>query len=152
VIDKNLKAASFEGLVPGTILDAKTIFPQTTYKGPQRDDEDYSHVLQLAFEEHACVITSDYAMIGKAERFHSYVVGHRGDRCMNGVIVLQGSLADALASVKRFRSGTTRVRMPGAGGVPFRVDLGEVYWTNLGLNLRASPPTVCELCKCAFTN
>jgi hypothetical protein len=151
VLDKGFDRDGLGSLLPGYCIEARTTFPTATYKGSHSEDEDFSHILQLAFERHACVISSDYAMIEKARRFHSLVVGHRGDRCMDGVIVLPAQLLSAQRALRDFRNGKPRVEIPGFEGEPFTVALSDVADSNLGLNLRAPNPTVGELCSCPWT-
>lgn len=148
VIDKNLSVEQI-GL-PGTLIDAKTRRPASTYKGPQRDDEDFADVLQLAFEERACIVSADAAMIEKARKFHTYVVGHKGDRCLDGVIIVPLSMIQAREALKRFLDGRTRISIPGYRGKPFIVSLNDVEGANLGINLRAAPPSAVELCSCPW--
>lgn len=152
VIDKNLNAEALARVLPGSVIDSKTTKPRATYKGSHRDDEDYAHILQLAFEREACVVTSDYAMIGKAHRFHRFVTGHSGMRCMNGVIIVPDGLTAAIKTLEELRNGKKRIRVIGFQGRPFFADLFEVDASNLGVNLRATSPTVIELCDCPFTS
>jgi hypothetical protein len=151
-VDKNLSAEELTKVLPGKVIDAKTTTPKATYKGSNREDEDYYHILQLAFEREACVVTSDYAMIGKARTFHGLVMGHSGGRCMNGVIVVPDSTSSAARALESFRAGKTRVKVIGYKSKPFFADFFQVDASNLGVNLRATPTTVVELCDCPFTN
>jgi hypothetical protein len=152
VIDKNFNAQAFMSVLPGNVIDSKTTMPKATYKGSHSEDEDFAHILQLAFERQACVITSDYAMIGKANMFHSLVMGFSGNRCMNGVIVLPNNETAAIRAIRNLRSGTTRIEAIGFKSKPFLVDFERVDGANLGINLRADAPTAIELCSCPFTH
>ncbi len=134
------------------MIDSKTTMPKATYKGSHSEDEDFAHILQLAFERQACIVTSDYAMIGKANAFHALVMGFSGNRCMNGVIVLPNNERAAVGAIKKLRSGKTRIEVIGFKDKPFLVDFERVDEANLGVNLRAETPTAIELCSCPFTH
>lgn len=148
VVDKGLSPKALSRYVPATFIDAKTKKAPQVYKGHDAD-EDYA-VLDVAFWAHAAVLTADYAMIGKAKKYHKYVEGHAADRCLNGVVVVPSSEMHAKKVLAAFRVGRLRVTMAGFRGEPFAVTWNDISGDNLAVNLRANPPTGAELCNCPW--
>ncbi len=59
VVNKPFDEKTLAQLFDGVSRTAKTARPQTKYEGRQQHDEDFSHLLQLTFEEYSTVVTDE---------------------------------------------------------------------------------------------
>lgn len=124
---------------------AKTARPQSAYEGDHPDDEDFTHVLQLAWEDYAIVITADGAFFEKAKQFQDELKKRKKDRCFRGILLLPKQRDEQVRLLTAFLDGGLTVRLQGSSEV---VTLNDVYENNLGVDLRDRVPVAIELCRC----
>ena len=70
VVDKHVDPTACARLLsPASVTAADGWKPRSRYVGPEPNDEDRAHVLQLAFERDATLLTSDGGLLVKAVDF-----------------------------------------------------------------------------------
>ncbi len=145
VFDKHTDPSAFADLLPGwTLLSAARSKPKLRYSGVFSDDEDYSHVLQLAWENDATLITCDGSMIEKATDFNH--CGSRG-HYLSGVVVLPPGRDRQRKTFAAFLDRKIQIANLERGEDP----LEALRQGNFGVDLRAKQPEGLELCNCPFT-
>lgn len=145
VVDKHLDGDLLASIVGRRPISATTIRPTRAYKGEHADDEDYAHVLQLAWENEAALLSADGEMIAKALAFEKQY--RKAEDCLRGVIVLGARQDEQVDALRRFVQGETVPIATRKGDViPRSLDELEDY--NIGLDLRQDPPRVVHLCTC----
>jgi hypothetical protein len=147
VLDKHLDSAALGEVVGRNALSATNHRPQRKYRGDGADaaDEDFYHILLLAWEEMAPLLTSDREMIEKAKRFPKQYP--REESCLRGVILLPPFRQEQLAILRRFVAGEVPIIASRKGGIVPK-SLNEIELFNLGLDLCKDHPRVVELCGC----
>jgi hypothetical protein len=149
VLDKHLDEKSLSILFASAVRTAKTARPQSAYEGDHPDDEDFTHVLQLAWEDYALVITADGAFFEKAQHFQDELRKRKKDRCLRGVLIVPKQRDEQVRLLRAFIDGTLEVRCKGRPGGEV-VTLSEVSTLDLGVDFREKVPRAVELCKCEW--
>jgi hypothetical protein len=147
VVDKHIAADMVAPLLTRRPINATTARPTRPYRGEYAGDEDFSHVLQLGWENEAVVLTADGEMIEKALRFEKQFP--KAESCLRGVIVLPPGKQAQLAALRRFivDGADMPIPKPNDGTAPPNVlDVIEDY--NLGVDLRKTVPRIIYLCDC----
>lgn len=134
VCDKHVSAPFLAPiLTPATVTPAAERQTRYAYVGADQHDEDRAHVLQLAFERDATLLTADDAMLEKAYNFGP--CGSRNHR-LGGVIVLPPGKDQQIRS---FADGTLRIPGVDAG------DFAFIWRENLGIDLRSPHPSAVDM-------
>lgn len=141
LIDKHLDQGALAAeLAPAPVMSPVNRVPRIEHVGPERLDEDRYHVLQLAFERDATLLTADAGILKKARNFGPWWSnGH----VFGGVIVLPLGKQSQIVAVRSFKDGSLTVRGVEPG------DFEYIWHQNLGVDLRHKPPVGVELCDCA---
>jgi hypothetical protein len=143
VCDKHIDLESLLDALPsGTpVIDSSTTRPKLKYCGIDPADEDRNHVLQLAFERDATLITSDRRMIEKSLNFGP--CGSHGHR-LGGVIVLPVGKTRRFTALVKLWDGA--IPALGVGRPAFQ----RIWEDDLGVDLTLKLPTAVELCDCLW--
>ena len=149
ILDKHLDEKALATLFRSAVRTAKKASPRSPYEGLQEDDEDFFHVLQLAWEDYALVITGDGAFFGKAKQFQDELPKRKKDRCLCGVIIVPKVRDEQVRLLSALIGGDMQVRLRGRPGGEL-VALTEIAEENLGVDLRDKVPYAIELCRCAY--
>lgn len=149
ILDKHLDEKALATLFRSAVRTAKKASPRSPYEGLQADDEDFFHVLQLAWEDYALVITGDGAFFGKAKQFQDELPKRKKDRCLCGVIIVPKVRDEQVRLLSALIGGDMQVRLRGRPGGEL-VALTEIAEENLGVDLRDKVPYAIELCRCAY--
>jgi hypothetical protein len=149
VLDKALDAKALSRLFNSVVRSAKTARPVMTYQGLQHHDEDFTDVLQLAFEEYATVVTSDGAFFDKVRQFQAERPRRQKNRCFNGVLLVSTVKALQISSLTSFLEGHLEVRCKGKPNGEI-VTISDVAEFNIGVDLRAKSPRAIALCDCPW--
>jgi hypothetical protein len=143
VLDKSLDEATLKPLFAASVRTAKIARPSTPYEGEHPNDEDFTHVLMVSWEDYALTITSDGAFFEKARQFQDGLARRKRDRCMRGVIIVPKWRDEQVRLLRAFIDGSLTVRYKGRP-----VTLEDVAAWNLGVDLRTKVPVAIELCDC----
>lgn len=145
VVDKHIDGTALGNLIGRTLINAATETPTRKYRGHFNEDEDFSHVLMLAWQNEAPLLTADRAMIEKAMKFPRQFP--KEESCLRGVVVIPPSKEEQVAVIRAFLSGEKPVIANRKGGiVPKNFDDIENY--NFGLDLCQIAPRVVDICAC----
>ena len=150
VCDKHMDPELLTRYFGRLVLNAQGCRPRTRYVGNCPHDEDFTDVLQLAWEEYAPLVTADGALIEKVRVFQAELPKKWRDRCFNGVIVLPARHREQEVALKRFVSGTLSVRCVIHRTRGFNATLEAIDDANLGVDLTAKQPRALELCTCPW--
>jgi hypothetical protein len=149
VTDKHLDGAAIGRVLGRFVMSAASHKPTNKhpYRGKHQDDEDYTEVLQLAWENECPLLTGDAAMIEKAREFRLQFPKVGEERCLRGVIILPTPKGDQLRVLERFQAGKIELIRSGSGhAIPQGIDDVETF--NVGIDLRKNRPKVVWLCDC----
>jgi hypothetical protein len=149
IIDKHLDPEAMGKAVGRFAMSAATHAPQSKYRGSHPTDEDYDHVLQLAWENQALLLSRDGAMIKKAIQFRRDLPRIGEERCLRGVLVLPLHKADQVAALRDFLAGKLEI-VRSRAGIPIPESLDDVEDGNFGIDLRQARPKAIELCDCEW--
>ena len=145
VCDKHLDAEAIGGVLGRIGRSAQDFKPSRPYRGEFSHDEDFSDVLQLAWEYEVVLVTADSKMIEKALRFEKQMP--RAESCLRGVLVVPRDKSEQLKSLHRFASGEI-VAVASRKGDAVPKSLYDVEDYNVALDLRRESPLVVHLCEC----
>ncbi len=147
VTDKHIDGAAVGRALGRSFMSATTCKPQTEYNGEHQDDEDFTDVLQLAWENECPLLTCDGAMIEKAREFRLQFPKIGEERCLRGVLVLPVGKNEQIRVLTQFQAGRIDLIRCGKGHpIPSSIDDVESY--NVGIDLRKPRPQVMWLCDC----
>ena len=150
VADKHVGVDRLVPILPvRRITSAQLSKPDILYSGTHKNDEDYYHVLQLAFENYATLLTSDGGMPSKARAFQDEQPKRERDRCFRGIIILPRDADAQVQALEVVAKGNCHPSKP--GGLPDGpVLLHQVDDFNLTLDLRggAGNAKLSHLCDC----
>ena len=149
ILDKHLDEKVLATLFSSAVRTAKKAAPRSPYEGLQADDEDFFHVLQLAWEDYALIVTADGAFFEKAKQFQDELPKRKKDRCLRGVIIVPKVRDEQVRLLSALIGGAMQVRLKGRPGGEL-IALTEIAEENLGLDLRDKAPYAIELCRCAY--
>jgi hypothetical protein len=145
VVDKHIDGDALGALIGRKPINAAMTRPTRQYRGDFADDEDFSQVLMLAWQNEAVLLSADGEMIKKALKFSRQYP--KNESCLRGVVIIPPSKKDQIAVLRAFISGNTQVIANAKGGfVPKSFDEIEDY--NFGLDLRKTAVRVVNLCDC----
>jgi hypothetical protein len=145
IADKHLDSVALGEIVRRTAVSATRQRPVRKYRGDFADDEDFYHILLLAWETMAPLLTADHEMIDKALRFPKQYP--KEECCLRGVLILPHFKQDQVAVLSRFMAGAIPIIASRKGGI-IPATLDEIALYNLGLDLRKEHPRVVDLCSC----
>lgn len=145
VVDKHLDGEALAAILGRRAMSAAMVKPKRKYVGRYADDEDFSDVLYLAWENEVAAISADGALIDKACRFERQLP--KAECCLRGVIVLPLGKAAQVAILRRFVDGKL-VPIATRKGDAIPRTLLELEDYNIGIDLRQDPPRVIHLCDC----
>jgi hypothetical protein len=149
ILDKHLDEKALALLFSSAVRTAKKASPRSPYEGLQANDEDFFHVLQLAWEEYALIVTGDRAFLAKAQQFQDELPKRKKDRCLRGVIIVPKVRDEQVRLLRALIGGDIQVRLRGRPGGEL-VTLTEIADENLGVDLRGKAPYAIELCRCPY--
>ena len=144
VLDVHLdpKAIS-EELPVAPITQAARHLPRIAYTGEQRNDEDRNHILQLAFERNATLLSTDIE--GMLDKAYGFGPCHSKKHRLGGVIILPPRRKEKqIAALRSFKDGSLHVLDLDPG------DFETIWRDNVGIDLTKKAPKAVELCDCAY--
>lgn len=145
VVDKHLDGDALASVLGRRSISAATAKPSRKYRGEHADDEDFSDVLQLAWENEAALLSADGEMIEKALRFEKQLP--KAESCLRGVIILPRDKDEQVKALRRFVEGET-VPIATRKGDALPRSLFDIEDFNVGIDLRKDTPRVVHLCDC----
>jgi hypothetical protein len=142
IVDKHIDAVMVRSEVyPAPVTPAWNRSARGKYAGEEPTDEDRNHVLQLSFERDSKLLSADGDILEKAYKFGPCNSnGHR----LGGVIIVPAGKANQIAALRAFKNGSLQVQ----GIDPGSFD--DIWWDNMGVDLRQKVPSAIELCECKF--
>jgi len=144
VVDKHLDGRALGEVLGRFPMSAATQKPTTKYRGTHIEDEDYTHILQLAWENECPLLTRDGAMIEKAREFRLQFPKIGEERCLRGVVILPLLKDDQVAVLRQLSAGDIEF-IHNTSDVK-SIDDVEDY--NVGVDLRRARAPVTRLCDC----
>lgn len=144
VLDKHFGLSLFDAVIhDASFISAALVSPRLKYIGEHSGDEDYYHVLQLAWENDALLITGDAKMLQKA-RIFGRCRSHNHYR--SGVIVLPPGNDRRVELLRSLVDGRLPVLNVDTADDPLEV----ICDANLGVDLMVKQPVAIELCECPW--
>ena len=149
VLDKHLDAVTLAPLFSSVVRSANNVRPRWKYEGTHTGDEDFYHILQLAWEDYATILTADGEFFNKVRTFQADLARRKKDRCFNGVLIVSHIREEQVRALKGLLDGATLVRCKGRPGGEI-INIEDVSSQNLGVDFRDKVPRAVELCACKW--
>jgi hypothetical protein len=151
LVDNHLSVTAIqEVLSEYRVFSAATISKRTIYAGSRPNDEDFTEILQRAWEHEMALISADGQMINNARLFNREAERKVGrESCLRGVIVVPRPQDLHIKLLQQFESGEIAV-VAVEKGLEQPRSIARVFEQNSGVDLRKSNPHAVNLCSCAF--